>query len=79
MISFLCFNFNHKPEFTLILAFFSKASDVFTGKDLGSFKPRDIFNGIVNPTGILVVKFSILSNNKYVSHGADDAANSEVK
>ena len=52
---------------------------MFTSKDLGSFKPRDIFNGIVNPTGILVVKFSILSNNKYVSHGADDAANSEVK
>jgi len=43
-----------------------RASDVFTSKDLGSFKPRDIFNGIVNPTGILVVKFSILSNNKYV-------------
>jgi len=56
-----------------------RASEVFTGKDLGSFKPGDVFNGSVNPTGILVVKFSILPSNKYVSHNANDATHSEAK
>ena len=33
------------------------ATDIFSGKDLGSFKPEDTFRGAVNPLGILLVKF----------------------
>ena len=35
------------------------ATDIFSGKDLGSFKPEDTFRGAVNPTGILLVRFLI--------------------
>ena len=34
-----------------------RATDIFSGKDLGSFKPEDTFRGAVNPLGILLVKF----------------------
>ena len=42
-----------------------RASDVFTGKDLGFYKPSDSFSGSVNPTGILVVKFTVMTGNKH--------------
>merc|ERR1712227_815777 len=32
--------------------------------DLGPYKPSDLFSGSVNPTGILVVKFTVMSSNK---------------
>ena len=35
-----------------------RATDIFSGKSIGSFKPEDTFNHDVNPTGILLVKFS---------------------
>ena len=34
-----------------------RATDIFSGKDLGSFKAQDTFRGDVKPTGILMVKF----------------------
>ena len=39
-----------------------RATEIFTGDDLGYFKPGDTFTGAVNPTGILLVKFSLLSS-----------------
>jgi len=36
------------------------ATDLFTGRELGTFKPEDTFTSSVNPTSILLVKFSIL-------------------
>merc|ERR1719206_716421 len=36
------------------------AVDLFTGVDLGTFKPSDTFSSNVNPTSILLVKFNIL-------------------
>jgi len=36
------------------------ATDLFTGRQLGTFKPEDTFTSSVNPTSILLVKFSIL-------------------
>ena len=34
-----------------------RATDIFSGKHLGTFKPQDTFRHDVNPTGILLVKF----------------------
>ena len=34
-----------------------RATEIFSGKDLGLFKPEDTFVYDVNPTGILMVKF----------------------
>ena len=34
-----------------------RATDIFSGKQLGTFKPRDTFRHDVNPTGILLVQF----------------------
>ena len=34
-----------------------RATDIFSGEDLGSFKPEDTFRGDVKPTGILMVNF----------------------
>merc|ERR1719213_662818 len=39
-----------------------RATEVFSGTDLGFFKPTDTFTNTVNPTGILLVKFSIISS-----------------
>ena len=39
-----------------------RATEIFLGEDLGYLKPSDTFTGAVNPTGILLVKFSIVSN-----------------
>jgi len=36
------------------------ATDLFTGRQFGTFKPEDTFTSSVNPTSILLVKFSIL-------------------
>jgi len=36
------------------------ATDLFTGVELGTFKPSDTFSSSVNPTSILLVKFNIL-------------------
>jgi len=36
------------------------ATDLFTGVQLGTFKPSDTFSSSVNPTSILLVKFNIL-------------------
>ena len=55
-----------------------RASDVFTGQDLGLFKPDDTFNDSVNPTGILVVKFSIISSNKHKYFDATVSSSSKV-
>ena len=38
-----------------------KASNVITGADLGFYHPDDTFRHSVNPTSILVVKFTIKS------------------
>ena len=45
-----------------------RAADLMTGADLGPYKPGDTFTSLVNPTGILVVKFSVLPQNKFNSH-----------
>jgi len=37
------------------------ATDLFTGQQLGKFYPSQQFSGSVNPTGILLVKFSVLA------------------
>jgi len=37
-----------------------QASEVFTGRELGSYKPSDAFTSSVNPTGILLVRFNVL-------------------
>ena len=34
-----------------------RATDIFSGKHLGTFKPQDTFRHDVKPTGILLVKF----------------------
>ena len=34
-----------------------RATDIFSGKHLGTFKPQDTFRHHVNPTGILLVQF----------------------
>ena len=39
-----------------------RATEVFSGIDLGFFKPEDTFSDAVNPTGILLVKFSIITS-----------------
>merc|ERR1712241_439056 len=39
-----------------------RAREVFSGKDLGTFTPEDTFTDAVSPTGILLVKFSIVSS-----------------
>ena len=39
-----------------------RATEIFSGDDLGYFKPGDTFTGSVNPTGILLVKFSLMSS-----------------
>lgn len=50
-----------------------RATDVIKGKDLGLFKPGDTFTASVNPTGILVIKFTILSGSKHQPrHAATD-------
>jgi len=37
-----------------------EATELFTGRSLGKFKPEDTFTGSVNPTSILLVKFTVL-------------------
>jgi len=37
-----------------------EATDLFSGRILGKFKPSDNFTGSVNPTSILIVKFKVL-------------------
>ena len=39
-----------------------RATEIFSGKDLGFFRPGDTFSDAVNPTGILLVKFSLVSS-----------------
>ena len=39
-----------------------RATEIFSGKDLGFFTPDDTFSDAVNPTGILLVKFSLVSS-----------------
>ena len=41
-----------------------RATEIFNGEDLGYFKPGDTFTGTVNPTGILLVKFSLVSSHR---------------
>ena len=54
-----------------------RATDVFSGKDLGVYKPNNSFKGSVNPTGILVIKFTVMSSNKH-RHQHQESATSKV-
>jgi len=53
------------------------ATDLFTGRDLGVFKPEDTFTGSVNPTSILLVRFNILPGER--ATGAEENSVNEVK
>lgn len=57
-------------------------TEVFTGKNMGIFKPWDTFHGEVNPTGILLLRFNILPPNrieKEKSVDEEDVENNKVK
>ena len=53
-----------------------RATEVFSGKDLGFFQPEDTFSDAVNPTGILVVKFSIISS-RHLNSTTSSSSSSE--
>merc|ERR1719154_908935 len=37
-----------------------QAFEVFSGRNLGMFKPNDTFSGSVNPTGVLLIRFNVI-------------------
>lgn len=56
-----------------------KASNVITGADLGFYHPQDSFHESVNPTGILVVKFTIKSAKYHPQHQHHEDENYDSK
>ena len=56
-----------------------RATEIFSGKDLGYFKPGDTFTGAVNPTGILLVKFSLLSSHHHRLTETDAETQPEIE
>ena len=54
-----------------------RATEIFSGNDLGFFKPEDTFSDAVNPTGILLVKFSIISSRHHGVQHSSSSSSSE--
>ena len=56
-----------------------RATEVFSGDDLGFFKPEDTFRDAVNPTGILLVKFSIIASRHQPVLQSPSSSEPEIK
>merc|ERR1711874_115308 len=58
-----------------------QVTEVFTGQNLGKFSPWDTFQGQVNPTGILLLRFNVLPEElleKKTTDGGDNADGGKV-